>query len=97
MPRRGSWWRRSGTFGSPWTIAGRLNCVDGRCRACSRWLRRWLRVRATAPSPSDDGAEAASLRNRAAFADTILERLDAMTPAERRQFDRLMKGDVPTR
>jgi hypothetical protein len=42
-------------------------------------------------------ADDASLRNRAAFADTILERLDAMTPAERRQFDRLMKGNEVSR
>jgi hypothetical protein len=38
-----------------------------------------------------DVAEDRSLRNRAAFAETVLERLDAMTPAERRQFDRLLK------
>ncbi len=44
-----------------------------------------------------DAAEDASFRNRAAFADTILQRLDAMTPAERRQFDRLLKGDEASR
>ena len=33
-----------------------------------------------------------ALRSRAAFAAAILERLDGMTPEERRQFDRLMKG-----
>jgi hypothetical protein len=38
-------------------------------------------------------AEDTLLRNRAAFGETILERLDAMTPAERRQFDRLLKGN----
>jgi hypothetical protein len=44
-----------------------------------------------------DAAEDASLRNRAAFAETILERLDAMTPAERHQFDRLLKGHAASR
>ena len=38
-----------------------------------------------------------SLRSRAAFPDSILERLEAMTSAERHQFDRLMKGSAPTR
>lgn len=41
-----------------------------------------------------DTAEDASLRNRAALADTILERLDVMTPAERRQFERLLRGEA---
>ena len=68
------------------------SCVAGRLRACSRWRRRWRRARATEPSAIESG-EDASLRNRAAFADAILERLDAMTPAERRQFDRLMKEE----
>ena len=44
-----------------------------------------------------DAAEDASLRNRAEFAATILERLDAMTPAERRQFERLLKGNEVSR
>jgi hypothetical protein len=40
-----------------------------------------------------DAAEEMSLRKRAAFADTILERVGGMTPAERRQFERLMRGN----
>jgi hypothetical protein len=35
---------------------------------------------------------AASLRERAAFADAIQMRFETMTPAERRQFDQLIKG-----
>jgi hypothetical protein len=44
-----------------------------------------------------DLEDESSLRRCAAFADSILERLDAMTPTEQRQFDRLMKGSVPIR
>ena len=44
-----------------------------------------------------DAAEDALQRNRAAFAEQILERLNAMTPAERHQFDRLLKGNEVNR
>ena len=41
--------------------------------------------------------DADALRDRAAFADAIQERLDTMTTAERRQFERLIKGSAETR
>jgi hypothetical protein len=39
-----------------------------------------------------DQAELASLRARVEFLDSVAERVLTMTPAERRQFDALMKG-----
>jgi hypothetical protein len=41
----------------------------------------------------NDGEAVASLRERAAFADAIQKRLEAMTPLELRQFDRLLRGN----
>ncbi len=42
-------------------------------------------------------AELETLRSRAEFADAVARRTLTMTQAERRQFDTLMKGHVPTR
>jgi hypothetical protein len=44
-----------------------------------------------------DAENPETLRSRAAFADSILGQLEAMTPTERHQFDRLMKGRATTR
>ena len=49
-----------------------------------------------AVTPTDVEA-VASLRERAAFADAIHKRLEAMTPAELRQFDRLLNGNAANR
>jgi hypothetical protein len=42
-------------------------------------------------------AELASLRTRVELLDAVAQRVITMTPAERRQFDSLMKSNSPTR
>jgi hypothetical protein len=45
----------------------------------------------------EQGNDIDSLRDRAALGDAIHRRLETMTPAERRQFDRLINGSATAR